>query len=107
MARKDIFPKPRPLEHIDKSQADPDKQFLLCFTVPGDYKGEILRELLLLGIHPGALFPEVDRQAESIRWFWRLSEVEKDYKLSVSHRMRPQADAPGRGTRRQAPKGTP
>jgi hypothetical protein len=82
----EILPKPRRLENIDAEQADPDKQFILCFTVPGGCKGDILRELLLLGIHPGALFPEVDRQAESIRWFWQMSEVEKDYKLFASHR---------------------
>lgn len=75
----EIFPEPRRLEDIDAEQTDPDKQFLLCFTVPWHCKKDILRELLLLGIHPGALFPEVDRQAESIRWFWQLSEVENDY----------------------------
>ena len=83
-----VLPKPRRLEDIDAEQTDLDKQFLLCFTVPGIHKGDILRELLLLGIHPGALFPEVDRQAESIRWFWQLSEVEKDSKSFASRRKR-------------------
>jgi hypothetical protein len=81
----EAIPQPRRLEDIEAEQTDPGKQFLLCFTVPGSCKDGILRELLLLGIHPGALFPEVDRQAESIRWFWQLSEVERDAKLFASH----------------------
>lgn len=70
---KDYLPEPKALKDISEDLHG-DGEFLLSFTIPGSAKKRIRRELLLLGIHPGALFPEIDRQAGYIETFWRMSE---------------------------------
>jgi hypothetical protein len=76
--RKDdpnFLPEPKRLEVLDCEQSDPSRKFLFYLTVKHEAKPNLLRELLLLGIHPGSLFPEIDRQADYIKSFWRLSEL--------------------------------
>jgi hypothetical protein len=69
---KGFLPEPISLKQLDGDQRKSDRQFLLSFTVPFRHKPAILKELQLLGIHPGSLFPEVDRQAQHIKSLWHL-----------------------------------
>jgi hypothetical protein len=66
-----FLPDPINLETLDRGISTPPHEFLRTFVIPRKEKPKICKELMLLGIHPGALFPEADRQAESIRWFWQ------------------------------------
>jgi hypothetical protein len=65
----DPLPEPITLEKLDDAQA-PGSQFLFSFRVPGTSKRKIQKELWLLGIHAGSLFPEIDRQAQFIESLW-------------------------------------
>lgn len=79
LERKDdpsFLPEPKRIEDLDGEQADPSRKFIFYLTVKREAKPKVLRELLLLGLHPGSLFPEIDRQAEYIQSFWRLSELD-------------------------------
>jgi hypothetical protein len=68
---KDDLPRPLSLEAIDEPLAK-SKQFLKTFIVPKDSKGKIREELMILGIHSGSLFPEIDKQATYIKEQWRF-----------------------------------
>jgi len=65
------LPRPRSLEEINDHLISKE-QFLRAYGVPARCKESIRTELLTLGIHPGTLFPELDKQAAYIKEQWRF-----------------------------------
>ena len=64
------LPKPALLEEINDN-------FLQSFKIPKEYKKNIRNELMMLGIHRGSLFPELEYQTSIIKNKWkRFSEKE-------------------------------
>jgi hypothetical protein len=63
--RGDLIPSPISLEQIDK-HAD----ILKRYVIPTKKKETIRRDLLMLGIHEGMLFPEVDHQEAYLKELW-------------------------------------
>lgn len=68
----EFLTRPRHLEELAAAATSTSNEFLLYFDIPALAKPDIQRELLLLGVHPGSLYPELDKQAEYIRAYWRL-----------------------------------
>lgn len=68
----EILPPPIHLEDVAAKAKTGKTELLLYFDVPARAKKSIQDELLLLGVHPGSLYPELDKQAEYIRSFWQL-----------------------------------
>lgn len=64
----DIIPSPASLDTINEEQ--PGAPILKRFFIPSECKPRIRRELFLLGVHEGTLFPEVDHQAMYLRDCW-------------------------------------
>lgn len=67
-----IIPPPVPLEMVD--QWNPEQPVLRRYEIPQKCKGPIRRDLFLMGIHEGTLFPEVDRQAVYLQDCWWYGE---------------------------------
>lgn len=53
------------LDNLNKKLPGNDK-FLKSFVIPQEYKSKIKDELNRLGIHKGALFPELEHQTSYI-----------------------------------------
>lgn len=68
---KDDLPRPLSLERIDEGLPTNEK-FLKTYVVPKKCKHKIREELMILGIHSGSLFPEIDKQAAYIKEQWRF-----------------------------------
>ncbi len=64
----DVIPRPVSLGTINDSS--PDRPILKRYVIPQDLKGDIRRELFMIGIHEATLFPEVDRQAVYLQDCW-------------------------------------
>lgn len=72
-SRNDSFlPEPKSLESLSRP-CPTDQQFLTYFDIPSDKKADFQKELMLLGIHSGSLYPELDKQANYIKHFWKLT----------------------------------
>jgi hypothetical protein len=67
--RSDYLPVPVGLREIDEKCLEKDGDGILKRFVVTN-KAEILEDLLLLGVHEGTLFPEVDRQAIYLEKLW-------------------------------------
>jgi len=61
----ELIPPPKTLEEID-SEVDILKHYL----IPHNNKAKIEEDLFRIGIHEGALFPEIDRQASYLKKMW-------------------------------------
>jgi hypothetical protein len=61
----ELIPPPKTLEEID-SEIDILKHYL----IPHNNKVKIEEDLFRIGIHEGALFPEIDRQASYLKKMW-------------------------------------
>ena len=59
------LPKPKKLEEINRNE------FLQSFIIPKDLKKQIRKELFLIGIHKGSLFPELEYQTSVIKDKWK------------------------------------
>lgn len=57
----EIIPKPISLEQVNE-----EEYILQRYTIPRRYRAEIRHDLFKLGIHEGALFPELDRQRSTL-----------------------------------------
>lgn len=68
-SRLESFPEPLSLEALS-SEAAEDQKFLWSFEIDKNKKHKIVRELMMLGIHQGTLFPELDKQAEHLKRVW-------------------------------------
>jgi hypothetical protein len=64
----DIIPPPITIDYLDRQ--DPSDCLLRRFLIRAKAKRRILRDLSLLGIHEGTLFPEIDRQAVYLEDMW-------------------------------------
>ena len=73
----DLIPEPISLEAIDESCPE-GKGILKRYLIPPMCKEKILADLLLLGIHEGTLFPEVDHQAAYLKSLWRFAASDSD-----------------------------
>jgi hypothetical protein len=67
--RGEIIPKPIHLESMNEASKK-DTPILQRYSIPRRAKAPILKDLLILGIHEGTLFPEVDRQAVYLTKQW-------------------------------------
>jgi hypothetical protein len=61
----EIIPEPISLEQVNE-----EEYILQRYTIPKRYRAEIRHDLFKLGIHEGALFPELDRQAVYLEQLW-------------------------------------
>jgi hypothetical protein len=68
---KDELPRPLSLERIDEGLPK-NERFLKTYVVPKECKHKIREELMILGIHSGSLFPEIDKQAAYVKEQWRF-----------------------------------
>jgi len=68
----DSIPDPVSLEAMNNS-GDEKGCIFKRYVISPDSKKKILKDLILLGIHEGTLFPEVDHQAAYIRTLWRFT----------------------------------
>jgi len=64
----EIIPPPITIDDLDRQ--DGGERLLRRFAIPPRAKRKILRDLAILGIHEGTLFPEVDRQAVYLEEQW-------------------------------------
>lgn len=69
--KDELIPEPISLETLDESAAE-GRCILKRYLIPAEFKEEILADLLLLGIHEGTLFPEIDHQAAYLKTMWRF-----------------------------------
>jgi hypothetical protein len=67
----ELIPEPISLEALDDKDTE-DKCILKRYLIPAQFKEGILADLLLLGIHEGTLFPEIDHQAAYLKTMWRV-----------------------------------
>ena len=65
----DTIPAPVSLEKIDN-----DMDILRRYVIPCGAKGEIQRNLFVLGVHEGTLFPEVDHQSVYLQQLWSYEQ---------------------------------
>ena len=75
--RKEYGPNPDSLPlpvHLEALNEQSKKKFLVAFEVKKSSKDRIKRELELLGIHEGTLFPELDHQSNRLRELWARAE---------------------------------
>ncbi|MDD5705219.1 MAG: FRG domain-containing protein [Kiritimatiellae bacterium] len=109
--KKDRFPPPLDLVELSRWRADPPppkktendikmpdevgptvpwiptgKPFLQAFVVPSCAKRKLREQLKRLGVHVGALFPELEHQTKYIRHQWRFEYEQLIEAASVSPR---------------------
>ena len=65
------FDEPIGLIELNEKAEDQDK-FMKIYKIPPKYKSPIKNDLKNLGIHEGALFPEIDKQAVYLKDTWLI-----------------------------------
>lgn len=70
--RGDTIPPPMTIDELNERERD--QPLLKRFPIKPPVKRRMLRDLFLLGIHEGTLFPEVDRQAVYLEDLWWYRE---------------------------------
>lgn len=67
------IPEPISLQQLNSLKSQED-QFLKKYIIPSANKEHIKRQLQLVGIHEGSLFPEMDKQASYLREYFTIGE---------------------------------
>lgn len=65
---------PLPITIDELNEREREQPLLLRFSISTKVKRQMARDLFLLGVHEGTLFPEVDRQAVYLDKLWWYSE---------------------------------
>lgn len=65
----DLIPSPVSLEGINEKM-----DILRRYVIPGKVKSEIQKNLFVLGVHEGTLFPEIDHQSGYLRQLWSFDQ---------------------------------
>lgn len=71
----DELPKPRSIEEINSTS---NNKYLAKLRIPASRKERIARQLEIIGIHRGALFPELDSQSSFVCKQWSVPTIETD-----------------------------
>jgi hypothetical protein len=70
---KENIPEPISLQQLNNLKC-PNEQFLQKYIIPAANKEHIKRQLKLIGIHEGSLFPELDKQASYLKEYFTTGE---------------------------------